>query len=186
MKKERNSDYRPFKSGRDIKKYFLLFIAFFILIPATGAEDDGALELHFIDVGYGDSLLIKSPGGRYTLIDAGYPRSSEALLDYLKERKVNCLDYLIITHPHPDHLGAAVEVLNKFQVHNLRDNGQPIDQFDERLTQTIGTEYEKSSGGIRTTELLRQGIQSDGNISPWIFYGRQSPSPPPTGTPTLW
>ena len=157
MKKERNSDYRPFKSGRDIKKYFLLFIAFFILIPATGAEDDGALELHFIDVGYGDSLLIKSPGGRYTLIDAGYPRSSEALLDYLKERKVNCLDYLIITHPHPDHLGAAVEVLNKFQVHHLRDNGQPIDQFDERLTQTIGTEYEKKFRGHPNYRALAAG-----------------------------
>ena len=124
------------------KNYFLFFIAFFIFTPVGVAEDDGALELHFIDVGYGDSILIKSPAGGFALIDTGYPRASESLLNYLRERKVDCLDYLIMTHPHPDHLGGAIEVINNFQVHNLRDNGQAIDLFDERLTQEMGNEYE--------------------------------------------
>ena len=133
---------RPIATSR-FKKYFLLSIAFFIFTSIGVAEYDGALELHFIDVGYGDSTLIKSPAGRHTLIDTGYPRASASLLTFLREQKVDTLDYLIMTHPHPDHLGGAVEVLKNFKVKQLRDNGQPIDQFDERLTQAMGAEYEK-------------------------------------------
>ncbi|HDL64350.1 MAG TPA: MBL fold metallo-hydrolase [Proteobacteria bacterium] len=134
-----------------------LILSFFADLAFSSEEPGGALELHFIDVGYGDSILIKSPAGRYSLIDTGYPRASEALLNYLREQKVDTLDYLIMTHPHPDHLGAAVEVLNNFQVHNLRDNGQSIDQFDERLTQRMGNEYEKKFRGQPNYRTLTAG-----------------------------
>lgn len=124
-----------------------LLLSFFVKFAFSTEDSDGALELHFINVGYGDSILIKSPAGQYTLIDTGYPRASNTLLDYLREREVDILDYLIITHPHPDHLGAAVDLLNNVQINNLRDNGQSIDLFDEWLTQTMGSEYEKKFRG---------------------------------------
>jgi len=113
--------------------------------------------LHFIDVGYGDSILIKSPAGGYTLIDTGYPRRSKSLLNYLREKKVDRLDYLIVTHPHPDHLGGAIEVINNFKARNLRDNGQPIDKYDERLTQAMGNEYEKKFRGHPNYRALAAG-----------------------------
>jgi len=119
----------------------------FAVFACSTVESDRVLELHFIDVGYGDSILIKSPSGRFTLIDTGYPEAAEKLSQYLRGENVTTLDYLIITHPHPDHLGGAVEILNIFKANNLRDNGQSIDTFDERLTPAMGREYEKKFRG---------------------------------------
>lgn len=103
---------------------------------------NGCLDIHFIDVGYGDSILVQSPSGRFLLIDSGYPEAEKKLLDYLRKEKVNILDYFIITHPHPDHLGTAVKVLNNFKVLNLRDNGQPINRFDNNLTRELVFDYQ--------------------------------------------
>jgi len=121
---------------------YLLIISIFVSSSLAAEETAESLELHFIDVGYGDSILIKSPSGGYTLIDTGYPEAAERLAQYLRGKNVTTLDYLIVTHPHPDHLGGAVEVLKNFKARNLRDNGQSLDMFDERLTQAMGKEYE--------------------------------------------
>src|SRR5882762_4542478 len=88
---------------------------------ASGAE----LQVHVLDVGpiEGDSILIISPAGKSVLIDAGDAGKGKVVLDALKRYKVERLDYFIATHPHPDHLGAADEVLNGIKVANVIDNG---------------------------------------------------------------
>lgn len=82
------------------------------------------LQVHYIDVGQADSILVTVPadkGNRYMLIDAGtssgYPAST--VVDYLKNEGIAALDYFIITHPHLDHIGAADEVINEFNVKNV-------------------------------------------------------------------
>lgn len=85
----------------------------------------GELQVHVLDVGpvEGDSILIISPTGKSVLIDAGDAGKGKVVLDALKRYKVDRLDYFIATHPHPDHLGAADEVLNGIKVANVIDNG---------------------------------------------------------------
>ena len=85
----------------------------------------GELQVHVLDVGpiEGDSILIISPAGKSVLIDAGDAGKGKVVLDALKRYKVERLDYFIATHPHPDHLGAADEVLNGIKVANMIDNG---------------------------------------------------------------
>jgi competence protein ComEC len=85
----------------------------------------GELQVHVLDVGpiEGDSILIISPTGKSVLIDAGDAGKGKVVLDALKRYKVNHLDYFIATHPHPDHIGAADEVLNGIKVANVIDNG---------------------------------------------------------------
>ncbi|MFH1038009.1 MAG: ComEC/Rec2 family competence protein [PVC group bacterium] len=136
----------------------------FFLLPTIRAEDNSALELHFIDVGYGDAILIKSPSGRFALIDTGYPEAAGRVSAYLRERNVETLDHLIITHPHPDHLGGAAGLLKQFRVEQIYDNGQKIDQFDERLTVSRGREYERSVRERESYRVLKAGdtIQWDG------------------------
>jgi len=135
----------------------LLIISIFASSTLAAEETGEYLELHFIDVGYGDSILIKSPAGGYTLIDTGYPEAAKKLPQYLRGKNITTLDYLIMSHPHPDHLGGAVEVLNKFKVKHLRDNGQPIDRYDERLTPAIGKEYEIKFRGQQNYQDLTGG-----------------------------
>ncbi|MGN1133635.1 MAG: ComEC/Rec2 family competence protein [Oscillospiraceae bacterium] len=80
-------------------------------------------QVHFIDVGQGDAALITS-GGKNALVDTGERDSSKKLINYLNEIKSEqgesfAIDYLIITHPHTDHMGEAADVLKAFDVKNI-------------------------------------------------------------------
>lgn len=76
---------------------------------------DDELELHFIDVGQGDAILLRSNRAAI-LIDAG-TNSSEALLKgYLRSFGVYVIDCFVCTHPHDDHIGGADMILNSFKV----------------------------------------------------------------------
>jgi beta-lactamase superfamily II metal-dependent hydrolase len=88
-------------------------------------KPQGELQVRVLDVGpvEGDSILIISPTGKSVLIDAGDAGKGKAVLDALKQSKVERLDYFIATHPHPDHLGGADEVLNAIKVGTVVDNG---------------------------------------------------------------
>ncbi len=88
-------------------------------------KPSGELQIHVLDVGpiEGDSILIISPGGKSVLIDAGDAGKGKVVLDALKRYKVERLDYFIASHPHPDHIGGADEVLNGIKVSNMIDNG---------------------------------------------------------------
>src|SRR5712692_3089066 len=89
--------------------------------PSIGGE----LQIHVLDVGpvEGDSILIIAPGGKSVLIDAGDAGKGKVVLDALKRYKVERLDYFIATHPHPDHIGGADEVLSAIKVGMVIDNG---------------------------------------------------------------
>ena len=93
--------------------------------PASGGE----LQVHILDVGpgNGDSILIIAPGGKTVLIDAGDAGKGKVVLDALKRYNVQQLDYFIATHPHPDHIGGADEVLKVTKVLNVIDNGEGPD-----------------------------------------------------------
>src|SRR5260221_675716 len=88
-------------------------------------KPSGELQVHVLDMGpiEGDSILIVSPTGKSVLIDAGDAGKGKVVLDALKRYKVERLDYFIATHPHPDHIGGADEVLNGIKVANVIDNG---------------------------------------------------------------
>src|SRR5437764_3040362 len=85
----------------------------------------GELQVHVLDVGpiEGDSILIISPTGKSVLIDAGDAGKGKSILDALKRYKIEKLDYFIATHPHPDHIGGADEVMNAIKVGTVIDNG---------------------------------------------------------------
>src|SRR6266581_3395393 len=87
----------------------------------SGAE----LQVHVLDVGpiEGDSILIISPAGKSVLIDAGDKGKGKVVLEALKRYKVEHLDYFIATHPHPDHIGGADEVITAVKVGTVIDNG---------------------------------------------------------------
>ncbi len=132
----------------------LFVIAFFLASFAAAA---GELELHFIDVGYGEAILLRAPDGGDILIDTGYPWAREKLFSYLKEQGVEELEYLIVTHPHPDHLGNAAAAAREFGARRLRDNGQRIDRFDAILTRERAEEYEREFRGDDNYSVLKAG-----------------------------
>jgi len=82
------------------------------------------LTVHFLDVGQGDSILIKY-GNKSMLIDAGESDKGEVVSDYLHNQGISTLDYVVATHPHSDHIGGMNDVLNNFKVDHFIDSGYP-------------------------------------------------------------
>ena len=77
-------------------------------------------EVHFIDVGQGDSTLIRFSDGKTMLVDCGKSSAGNSLVSYLtevfKEHSVEAIDYLVLTHQDSDHIGSGKKVLDSFQV----------------------------------------------------------------------
>lgn len=71
------------------------------------------LQVHFIDVGQGDSTLITC-GGEAMLIDAGDNDQGTKVQDYLTAQGITRLKYMIGTHPDADHIGGMDVVIYKF------------------------------------------------------------------------
>ena len=69
------------------------------------------LTIEFLDVGQGDSALIRSPEGKLALVDAGPTAHRAASL--LRERGVERLDLVVITHHHADHYGGMLAVIER-------------------------------------------------------------------------
>lgn len=76
----------------------------------------GELEIHFIDVGQGDCILIKQGDSHSMIIDAGGNSKGTSVQKYLYDNGVTHLDYVIGTHPHEDHVGGLDVILYKFDV----------------------------------------------------------------------
>jgi len=78
---------------------------------------DGAAYFHFIDVGQGDSALITTDGGA-VVIDVGSVSEGERVAEYINTY-TQSVDYLILTHPHEDHMGSADKILKYTDVKNV-------------------------------------------------------------------
>ena len=89
----------------------------------SGALTGPVLRVHFIDVGQGDAALIQTPGGRNVLIDSGPSRSKRHLLDYLEALGVRQIDLAINTHPHEDHVGGLLAVIERLDVKRVLLSG---------------------------------------------------------------
>ncbi len=94
-----------------MRKPISIFTVFFFLVFLPVAAQN--LEVHIINVGQGDSILIKSPSGTTCLIDAGETGfGTSAVLPYLSNLNISALNYVVASHYHRDHIGGMDEVIN--------------------------------------------------------------------------
>ena len=114
-----------FKGIKKIRS-FVLLLAFcgLILFPAFCQENN--LEISFLDVGEGEAIFIKTPQDKNILIDSGNVVSGFKALNALRDRGVNDLEYLILTHPHLDHIGGVFLLGQALDIRHICDNGQDL------------------------------------------------------------
>ena len=87
-----------------------------ILFSATTIASNN-LTVHFLDVGQGDSELIQFDN-KNVLIDGGEQNMGLRVESYLRDHGVSSLDLVVATHPHEDHIGGLIKVLNDFPVNS--------------------------------------------------------------------
>lgn len=81
------------------------------------SEDN--LKVYFIDVGQADSILITQKD-QSMLIDAGNNEDGPDVVDFIKEKGISKLNYVIGTHPHEDHIGGLDDVINSdIEIENI-------------------------------------------------------------------
>ena len=119
--------------------------AFFILDLAYWNTKDffrKDLTLTFIDVGQGDSILVEFPKGKRMLIDGGglygdrFDTGKNVIAPFLWEKKIRRLDYLVLTHPDPDHVKGLDFTASHFWIGQFWDSGfhsDPLSPLKETL-----------------------------------------------------
>ena len=98
-------------------------------------EVENDCEVHFIDVGQGDSTLILSDG-HAILIDAGENDQGRVVVDYLEKLGIKKLDLIFMTHPHSDHIGGMDDVIRAFDIGKIVAPRLPDSQVPTTKTYT--------------------------------------------------
>lgn len=107
--------------------------------PELQIPPNAWLEVHFVDVGQGDGIWIRTFDdgvagngvfeGRNIVIDGGPDPSQgeESMRTYLETRghHGSLIDALIVTHPHDDHYPGAARIVRHFDVLSYYDPGYP-------------------------------------------------------------
>ena len=119
-----------------------------------------ALEVHFIDVGQGDAILVESASSAL-LIDAGENYMASTVVKYIQKQGIEKLDYLIGTHPHSDHIGGLDYVISTFgadtilmpeAVHTTKTYEDVLDAIESKglkiTLPKVGAEYQLGSASF--------------------------------------
>lgn len=143
-------------------------------------------QIHFIDVGQGDAVLIEN-SGEYALIDCGTEDCETALLAYLEQLGVTELKLLVMTHPHADHIGSMDAVIQNVKVELFllpeldKAKSYPTTAGFERVLTALEqteTPVEQAADGAQypvgagTLTVLSTGVETDNynNISVCTRY----------------
>ena len=114
----------------------------FVAVLATWSASFGALRrlsdchcltVHFLDVGQGDAIALRTPAGRWLLIDGG-PRGPPPIGDagrrvvvpFLRSHGATQLAAIVATHAHLDHFGGLPAVLEAFDPAYVFEPGEPV------------------------------------------------------------
>ncbi len=134
---------------------FLALLLALALVAAAACQPQALptteLEVHFVDVGQGDGILVRMPGGGDLVIDGG--RRSSGFADYLARQGVRSLAIVVATNPDADHIGGLVGVLNTLKVEEVWLSGQPhTTQTYEDFVDAIARSGAKASAVRRGQE----------------------------------
>ncbi len=102
-----------------IIEILLLIFPYFIKFPTSN------VNIYFIDVGQGDSMLIETPSRKTILIDGGgsefgsFDVGEKTLLPFLLDKNIMKIDYIMFSHFDSDHCGGLLTILEKIKVNNI-------------------------------------------------------------------
>lgn len=154
------------------KHLYIVGLLIMLTIILSGCLSNEDLSIHFIDVGQGDSILIVTPQGKSILIDGGEISEGDKVASYLRRNKIKKIDIMVGTHPHSDHIGGLIEVMNRFKVDKLfLPNKIHTTITYEKFLETASTQGLKITTPISGTSLSLEEDITLHFLSPLRDYG---------------
>lgn len=145
------------------------------------------LRVTFIDVGQGNSALIQFPGKKRMLIDGGgfrggtFDTGKNVVAPFLFRKKILHIDYIVLTHPHPDHLNGLRFIASEFAPSEFWYNGE---SSEEREFKDLISIVESGNIKVLTPDRIAQvrdisGVKVEifnpsGNINKYYMPGSNS------------
>lgn len=172
---------------------FLIFFFLLISYPFPSLTKDFKLTL--IDVGQGESILVEFPGKKNMLIDGGGLRQGtfdigERVVSHiLWEKGIKTLDYLVLTHAHPDHLKGLRAIARNFKIREFWEALSPTEneiytEFKNLLSSSthrrrlfIGDSHQEGSVRMEVLhpkkgEIFVPAVHNDQSLVLRLLYGR--------------
>ena len=123
------------------KKCFISLLTT-IFIHKISINFNPNMEILFLDVSQGDSILLHYPHDKYNiLIDTGgnynYEISKNIIIPYLKSKGINKIDYLILTHGDYDHMGESINLIENFKVEKVIFNCGEFNDLEKELIKVL-------------------------------------------------
>ncbi len=119
-----------------MKKYivtscFLIAIGLLLwYLFSTKPEATSSIQFSMLDIGQGDSLLLRTPDHITILIDTGAGHQVVDALSNAMPWNDHHIDYLLLTHPDLDHYGGAQWILDRYTVGQILYNGDEVNGSD--------------------------------------------------------
>ncbi len=134
--------------GRKVVRYLFLGVCVVLFLDLAFWNLKGHFQknliLTFIDVGHGDSILLEFPKGKKMLIDGGglhedrFDIGKNVIAPFLWKKKIRRIDFLVLTHPDPDHLKGLNFIASHFSIGQFLENGVRTDsEFFKQLEETL-------------------------------------------------
>jgi competence protein ComEC len=110
------------------------------------------LTVTFFDVGQGDAALLQTPSGKNVIIDAGvwspsYNSGKSVILPHLKAAGIEKLDAVFLSHPHADHIGGIIDLMEGIKIDIIYNSGY---EYDSNLYQSYLALANKKAIPIKT------------------------------------
>lgn len=171
------------------KKIFIIAFAVLLIFHYNIVTIFPKDYITMIDIGQGDSILISSKGKNMLIDTGGKMRYKGAkweevssptnitdniTIPYLKSKGIRKLDYLVLTHGDYDHLGEAINILEKFRVDQIYINEGHINYYERAIIKKYNTNILKEKMIINLGNFSFQSLNkdlNDENDSSIILYG---------------
>lgn len=120
---------RESKKRKKILTFIIILVIFSVIvnrytsisyntITVTQYNSEDELQIHIIDVGQAESILIVQDGFTM-LVDSGDNFTGDDVVKYIKNLGIDKIDIFLITHFHRDHAGGAHKIISSLDVKKI-------------------------------------------------------------------
>lgn len=139
----------------------------------VATSNPNEIGIIYLNAGQGDATIVRLPNGKIMVIDCNTDESPENIVDYLNKAGIKKIDYLVITHPHADHMSGTKQIADNFEVgevwttkyirHKNEESPESYEEYKEAYIMGL-RKMEREGTNIKTPTSRNDPIVKDGKL----------------------